>query len=798
MALIDEIKTLCDKLANNGWDKLFDQFGMKIKSNSTLDLKSFLEDDITIPDTNVGNPAIFGFEDVPLGNLHGITQGDPARSLLYHALASPSVISTEAIPLTYFPTLAEIELVENYVYGINLKSIDEILDSDLGDEFAVVVFAYEYRTAQNTPHKNHADMCYSRTGISRVGTTEPHYDKEQRGFVPHVDTDDVHDDDHVIRVLPSRYAAFIAVKNTKKRISPMSPQIDDLGLDFWIPIHKLFDGDECIAEIPLNISLNTLHVNEKIKRIHKEFSRLDISNQYTDEILDKTPFTFTDGIAEFSKQVLKFGKHLLVPFQNNLIDVAKDEDNKNISFKVPLNHNRVFSTSLLIDSVSNSDDTGELRHAPEYVNVRHEIDDGAEINLNNTIDTISDLQFKVSSGDYDALHYVDYTGDGWIKSEYNQELKIHVPISLPAYSLVSAPDFFPYADQHEIFEWSKSLSKEQRDEIWRTDPVPLSDMRIAPNFELPNSSFDFNDKTFTAIVSSSKIPDVIRNFDIEKIPHTHRHRWLPDGAAGVFAPGWDISVDSMVDDDTVDDDDDKKNIVHLAAYGLGSPFPEDAKLCALLSTFWPAASPDIARTFDPFAGPVDLLRTVSPLTDDELGLTDKPSWDGIVGPKKLSSNTIEFPSLEHADYVDSALNKKFSLALTSKVDFVEYTRRALNMNRVYHAISKELPLEFQNLQNSKRFIRVLSFTKLDTETDELTQAQTDELKKAQNDSKSNLDGVIYRLEMFVSPGLNEIQPEHESKRHIEVVKSWIVFAGDNDVLIKPDDGIWISDSKRND
>ena len=27
---------------------------------------------------------------------------------------------------------------------------------------------------------------------------------------------------------------------------------------------------------------------------------------------------------------------------------------------------------------------------------------------------------------------------------------------------------------------------------------------------------------------------------------------------------------------------------HLAAYGLGSPFPEDSKLCAALSSFWPA------------------------------------------------------------------------------------------------------------------------------------------------------------------------------------------------------------------
>jgi hypothetical protein len=30
----------------------------------------------------------------------------------------------------------------------------------------------------------------------------------------------------------------------------------------------------------------------------------------------------------------------------------------------------------------------------------------------------------------------------------------------------------------------------------------------------------------------------------------------------------------------------------IAAYGLGSPFPEDAKLCAALNSFWPAVAPD--------------------------------------------------------------------------------------------------------------------------------------------------------------------------------------------------------------
>lgn len=93
-------------------------------------------------------------------------------------------------------------------------------------------------------------------------------------------------------------------------------------------------------------------------------------------------------------------------------------------------------------------------------------------------------------------------------------------------------------------------------------------------------------------------------------PTTARHAVLPDAAAGIFAPGWDTSAARIPESATKP---------HLSAYGLGSPFPEDAKLCAALSTFWPAVAPDTARTFYqvPFAA-----RTVCPLTDEENGAAD--------------------------------------------------------------------------------------------------------------------------------------------------------------------------------
>ncbi|WP_214366864.1 hypothetical protein [Pseudonocardia sp. H11422] len=84
-------------------------------------------------------------------------------------------------------------------------------------------------------------------------------------------------------------------------------------------------------------------------------------------------------------------------------------------------------------------------------------------------------------------------------------------------------------------------------------------------------------------------------------PKQERHNPLPDGAAGVFAPGWDTSFDTTA------------GVRHLAAYGLGSPYPEGSKLCAALSTFWPAVAPDAGCSFS------TRFPTVSPLTDEELG-----------------------------------------------------------------------------------------------------------------------------------------------------------------------------------
>src|SRR5262249_26070884 len=129
---------------------------------------------------------------------------------------------------------------------------------------------------------------------------------------------------------------------------------------------------------------------------------------------------------------------------------------------------------------------------------------------------------------------------------------------------------------------------------------------------------------------------------------------------------------------------------HLAGYRLGSPFPEDAKLCAALSTFWPAVAPDATREMEPSKG--NESGTVSPLTDAEVGQIGGMPWDGVPGPRVVlggGQEFAEFASFQHVDYVRNALERKFTLRLTARVDAPEYQRRVLALAFAYLVLGAE-------------------------------------------------------------------------------------------------------------
>ena len=311
MALIDEVKTICARLAPFGWAELLKEHGLDI---SATNLKKELAREL--PQIK---RRMRGFEDFALEGIRGIEPGHPARSLLYHAFASPNVLTRiDGSDIKKFPTLAELDVIENYVFGAVPPSLEELRERAKGARLGVCVFASEYRPATQTCHKKHADMAFSRTGVARVGTARPLYDAARRGFLPFVDGEPF-----AIRVSPVRYTAYIAVekRGDEQSFCPMrfdaqeaDDKLSDKNRKFWLPLHKLFSGTECLRDFPegLHLTLTARHFNEKIKRIHLELTKQGFDTGSQPDDLDKEPFSFERGIAEWSTDS-RFGPGLLVP-----------------------------------------------------------------------------------------------------------------------------------------------------------------------------------------------------------------------------------------------------------------------------------------------------------------------------------------------------------------------------------------------------------------------------------------------------------------------------------------------------
>jgi hypothetical protein len=773
--LTDEVKQICNRLSPHGWRDLLLAHGLDITAN---DLEAELLKELSGIKRNID-----GFSDFAAEGKRGIEPGNPAQSLLFHALASPNV--TKMVDgkevLGAFPTLAEIEVVENYVYGLQAPTIQQLFaqrEHLKASKMSIVVFATEYRPASETVHKRHADVCFSRTGICRVGNTEPLYDASRRGFLPFDENNDF-----AFRVLPAKYSAYLALQmdgGDGQLFGPMrfiSQKVDDDHPDpdpkrkFWVPLHKLFDGMECIKGLDLKVTLKAHHVNEKIKRVHKLLQeKINGYPKIDNETLEEPPFTFTEGIAEFSTNP-DVGNGLLVPIvHSKLIEVAEFQG-KPLSFLVPKfdENNSIlnwFSSSLWIKS------EGRARHAPEFINVRKRKEkDGNITDLNNDADMLKTIR----KGQYDAIHFVDFTGDGWIEASCEQLNSSIGNIDNPkfAYSLVTAPDFYPNVDQGELMEWAKSVRPPSLiDPLWKNRLDPLSDLRFPANLELMDTFknefvFSQEDESITAIVSLPVQNHILTPF-LPQTLETMRHSYLPDAASGVFAPGWDVGLDMT-----------PRGTLHLAAYGLGSPFPEDSKLCAALSSFWPAVAPDAGRTFS-ITQP-----TIGPLSDEEIGQSGNIPWDGAKGPsiiKSQSKSQAEYLDFDYVDYVNNMIENKFTLKLTGQVDITKYKSRILALAIVYKAVP--LPLNVPE-DNVKTEWNVLSFKE--------TSIEDTEFKQAQTQSGSILKGDIYKIEMCT---LGNRNPSEDFKKiRIDIEKRISIFVGSGsfqNVLLKDEEGKWRS------
>ena len=202
-----------------------------------------------------------GFADFdPSGN-RAIEPGNLARSLLYHALASPDVHPTldddSAIADRDYPTWRQLDVIENYIYSLAPFSENDLKDAVVG------VFAYEYRPRAATTHGQHADVNFSRMGIARIGTSEAVYKGAERAYTSITGTTGK------IGVLPARYGAFLArkVKGGRDLSLLGEGDGDDPQRTFLLPFRKLFSGKECIPNRDITLSFGEHHRAEKLSRI---------------------------------------------------------------------------------------------------------------------------------------------------------------------------------------------------------------------------------------------------------------------------------------------------------------------------------------------------------------------------------------------------------------------------------------------------------------------------------------------------------------------------------------------------
>lgn len=690
MALIDDVRTILNRLAPRGWKDLFAKHKLDITAtNLQVELERLL-------------PGISrdskGFESFTIAGVRAIEPGVPARSLLYHALASADVHPTvngnpNPDPAAY-PTINDLDTIENYIYSRAKRTLRSFTNP------VIVVVAYQYQHTLRSVHGKHADLSFSRTGIARLGTEGYRYEEQSRSFISLPRTGD-----RGFAVLPARYAAFIAEYRKPSSADTVLRRVAlDRDFVFTFPAHKLFAGRECLFKpdgSPIDIqSLNFVeyHINEKLRRIHTNVpDNLGFVPPLPIFDINKPPFSRDSKNSTDLVAIEKRGSSiLLVPQPHPLARTASQQVNgKNelARFVVPpartfgppesASSNR-FATSLGFPTDDPANPSS--RTAPSFANIRYEVLSSNNQQTVRNLATLPDAEYnkKLVEGNYEAAHFIDDNSEGAIGVEVKG---LSLPV-LNAYSIVSSIDLFPKVDQIEIQKWLERITRKPLGfalpdvHFSAGGPKPLSDDRFTtgsrtllptqriPNPTLPNPTqpASSDQKAFTRSEAANLTATAIVGnapfgiaFDLFKEGNaSFPISWLPDAASGVFEPGWDTAVHS---DSTGP---------FYASYGLGSPFQEDGKICAALNSFWPAATPDTARTFGSTFSP-----TAFPMVDSELGyhpqhprvtageVKSRQGWDGLFGPFFESVNGKNFCNVadfNRADYVTSSIQNLFGFS----------------------------------------------------------------------------------------------------------------------------------------
>jgi hypothetical protein len=796
VSLSDALSATCRRLAPLGWRQL-----LLDATGGELDIAaSDLEGELAKPLAHIDRTHP-GFGDFDLAGSRAIEPGNPDQSLLYHALAAPSVVADRnGAELRGFATLSEIEAVENYVYGVKPPTMAELRRRADGRPLGLAVFALHYRNAPASVHGRHAELCFARAGISRLGTIAPLYDAKERNFTP---IDETRPFD--FRVVPRRYAAFVAVKMTGHwdSFGPQDILPGDDKLDFWVPVHKLFGGPECITGLDLELELECGLRNDLLAKFHRFLDLNGLANNWRGEDLENFPFLIKDAfIGSLSKRP-DYGTGVLEPRPSPLVTPAQYKG-RLLTFPVdgrymsdPLN-NELSSMQVLPASEAPTepaymDDTAQetQRPAPEYINIRHRVLPNGQI---DNLNLRPDMAEIFRRGGYQALHYFDGAGDGWIEA-HCPEIEESLDARLPAYCMVGLPDFFPKVIQRELMEWWRNeVPAPVRDALWALPPLALSQTRIAANVELP-CGFSLEDVTIGAIVSQpAPSPGPLQ---VANGPLPGGKVGLPDGSPGLFDPGWETSQSIYYTDPQ------RPLQKFLSGHGLGSPFIEDAKLCAALGAYWPGVAPDSTRTFAPYkhiGGSLYPFPSIVPLTDEEIGSAPLADgrlipWDGVKGPrlaKRGERTVVAYTNAWRTDYID--LVGTMTAVLTAAIDDAEYKARILAMEAVYWGLgihdpdlrqANDAKTATHKVLRAKAAWAVLSFR--------AAAADDADLASAEREAGAELAGPRrYRFQIY-RWGEEAEDPDDMHTILVEILEQAVAYVAGNTVLLRRGDGPWVVD-----
>ena len=806
--LIDGVADACRRLAPLGWRQmLLDATGGEL--------------DIAAPNlrSELGKPLAHidrtypGFGDFANSGTRAIEPGSPDRSLLYHAFAAPTVVADrKGVDLHGFPTLAEIDAVENYVYGVEPPTLDALQarvnamspalqGGETRRKLGMVVYALHYRNTPMSVHGRHAELCFARTGIARLGTIDPLYDARARNFAS-LDPAQPFE----FRVVPRRFAVYLAAEfKGRSGFGPQDPLPGNKKLklagdderNFWAPIHKLFSGSECIAGLNLQVGLERGLQNDELAQLHRYLDQAGLENNWSGEDLEQFPFTIKDESLGSMSGRPDFGDGVLEPRPSPLAMVAQYKG-RLLTFPVDGSYtsdpNNMQLSSMQIlpgGAPTNEDplytqDAGQTtqRAAPQFTNIRHRLLPNGEI---DNLNLRPDMNEIMNKGGYQALNYIDGACDGWIAAVCPQ-LEGVVDRKLPAYCMVGLPDFFPKVTQRELMVWWRDqVPKTIRAALWALEPLAMSQTRIAANITLP-VGFSIEDTTITAVVSQptdgdGPVQPPNGPWSIEKVG-------LPDGGIGLFDPGWDTSQAVYYRSELL------PLQKFLAGYGLGSPFIEDAKICAAFGAYWPGVAPDSTRQYAPdkkIGGVVYPYPTIAPLTDEEIGSAPVESgqfmpWDGVRGPRPATfqgRQVAAYVDIMRVDYIDTL--GAMTAALTSRIDTDEYLARILAMEAVYWGLGIHDPdtTPWNKVVEEKAAWAVLSFR--------TTKAEDSGLGSAEQATGVKLAGPRRYFFHIYRWGKVTKDPDDMRVVFVDMLEQAFAYVSGNTVLIQRNGGAWTVD-----